>query len=181
VKQSGGNIWVYSELGQGTTLKIYLPHVDEPAEKLKAQVVGEELPRGSETILVVEDDKEVRKLAVQILTRQGYTVLDGSYGTEAFNACRQHRGPIHLLLTDVVMPGMDGRTLSESLSQLHPEMKVLYMSGYTDDAIIRHGVMEKGMNYIQKPFTVSGLIDKVREVLGKRLEIRDAFFDHFSS
>ena len=168
VKQSGGNIWVYSELGQGTTLKIYLPRVDEPAEKLKAQVVGEELHRGSETVLIVEDDKEVRKLAVRILKRQGYTVLDGSYGAEAFNVCRQHKGPIHLLLTDVVMPGMDGRALSESLSQLHPEMKVLYMSGYTDDAIIRHGVMEKGMNYIQKPFTVSGLINKVREVLGKR-------------
>jgi PAS domain S-box-containing protein len=167
VKQSGGNIWVYSELGKGTTLKIYLPCVDEPAEKLKAQVLGEEFPRGSETILIVEDDKEVRNLAVRILKRQGYTVLDGSYGDEAFSACRQHKGPIHLLLTDVVMPGMDGRALSESLSQLHPEMKVLYMSGYTDDAIVRHGVMAKGINYIQKPFTVSELTNKVREVLNK--------------
>ena len=144
VKQSGGNIWVYSEPGQGTTLKIYLPRVDEPAEKLKAQVVGEEFPRGSETILIVEDDKEVRNLAVRILNRQGYTVLDGSYGAEAFNACRQHKGPIHLLVTDVVMPGMDGRALSESLSQLHPEMKVLYMSGYTTDSIVHHGVLGKG-------------------------------------
>jgi PAS domain S-box-containing protein len=167
VKQSGGNIWVYSEPGQGTTLKIYLPRVDEPAERLKAQVMGEELPHGSETILIVEDDKEVRKLAVRILTRQGYTVLDGSYGAEAFNVCRQHKGPIHLLVTDVVMPGLDGRALSESLSKLHPEMKVLYMSGYTEDAIIHRGVMEKGMNYVQKPFTVSGLVNKVREVLDK--------------
>ena len=167
VKQSGGNIWVYSEPGQGTTLKIYLPRVDEPAEKLEAQVIGEEFPRGSETILIVEDDKEVRKLAVGILKRQGYTVLDGSYGDEAFNVCRQHKGPIRLLVTDVVMPGMDGRALSQCLSQLHPEMKVLYMSGYTDDAIIHHGVMDKGMNFIQKPFTVNGLTKKVREVLDK--------------
>jgi len=167
VKQTGGNIWVYSEPGQGTTLKIYLPRVDEPAEKLKAQVVGEELPRGSETILVVEDDKEVRKLAVQILTRQGYTVLDGSYGDEAFNVCRQHKGQIHLLLTDVVMPGMDGRALSESLSQLHPEMKVLYMSGYTTNSIVHHGVLGEGINFLQKPFTVDTLARKVREVLDK--------------
>ena len=167
VKQSGGNIWVYSEPGQGTTLKIYLPRVDEPAEELKAQEAGEKFPRGSETILIVEDDKEVRNLAVRILRRQGYNILDGSYGDKAFNVCRQHKGPIHLLVTDVVMPGMDGRALSESLSQLHPEMKVLYMSGYTDDAIIHHGVMDKGMNFIQKPFTVNGLANKVREVLDK--------------
>jgi two-component system cell cycle sensor histidine kinase/response regulator CckA len=165
VKQSNGNIWVYSEPGEGTTFKIFLPRVDEPAEKLKAQEAGEEFPGGSETILIVEDDKEVRNLTVRILKRQGYTVLDGSYGDEAFNVCRQHKGPIHLLVTDVVMPGMDGRALSECLSQLHPEMKVLYMSGYTDDAIVHHGVMGKGMNYIQKPFTVNGLTKKVREVL----------------
>ena len=165
VKQSNGNIWVYSEPGKGTTFKIFLPRVDEPAEKLKAQEADDELSRGSETILVVEDDKEVRNLAVRILKRQGYTVLDGSYGDEAFSVCRQHKGPIHLLLTDVVMPGMDGRALSDCLSQLHPEMKVLYMSGYTDDAIVGHGVMAQGTNYIQKPFTVNGLTKKVREVL----------------
>jgi CheY-like chemotaxis protein len=167
VKQSSGNIWVYSEPGKGTTFKIYLPHVDEPAEKLKAQVVGEELPRGSETILIVEDDEEVRNLAARVLKAQGYIVLDGSYGDEALNVCRKHKGPIHLLVTDVVMPGMDGRALSERLSHLHPEMKVLYMSGYTEDAIIHHGVMGKGMNYIQKPFTVNGLTRKVREVLNQ--------------
>jgi PAS domain S-box-containing protein len=167
VKQSSGNIWVYSEPGKGTTFKIYLPHVDEPAEKLKAQVVGEELPHGSETILIVEDDEEVRNLAVRILKAQGYIVLDGSYGDEAVNVCRKHKGPIHLLVTDVVMPGMDGRALSERLSHLHPGMKVLYMSGYTDDAIVHHGVIGKGMNYIQKPFTVNGLTRKVREVLNQ--------------
>jgi PAS domain S-box-containing protein len=165
VKQSNGNIWVYSEPGKGTAFKIFLPRVDEPAEKLKGQETGEELPRGSETVLVVEDDKEVRNLAVRILKRQGYTVLDGSYGDQAFNVCRQHKGPIHLLLTDVVMPGMDGRAISESLSQLHPEMKVLYMSGYTGDAIVRHGILIEGINYIQKPFTVEELVRKVREVI----------------
>ena len=167
VKQSNGNIWVYSEPGKGTAFKIFLPRVDEPAEKLKVQETGEELPRGSETVLVVEDDKEVRNLAVRILKRQGYTVLDGSYGDQAFNVCRQHKGRIHLLLTDVVMPGMDGRAISESLSQLHPEMKVLYMSGYTGDAIVHHGILIEGINYIQKPFTVEDLVRKVREVLDK--------------
>jgi DNA-binding NtrC family response regulator len=167
VKQSSGNIWVYSEPGKGTTFKIYLPHVDEPAEELKEKVVGEELPRGSETILIVEDDEEVRNLAARILKAQGYIVLDGSCGDEALNVCRKHKGPIHLLVTDVVMPGMDGRALSERLSHLHPEMKVLYMSGYTEDAIIHHSVMGKGMNYIQKPFTVNGLTRKVREVLNQ--------------
>jgi CheY-like chemotaxis protein len=167
VKQSGGNIWVYSELGRGTTLKIYLPRVDEAAEKLKAQEPGKEFPRGSETILIVEDDKEVRNLAVRILKRQGYTVLDGGYGDEVFNVCRQHKGPIHLLVTDVVMPGLDGRALSESLSQLHPEMKVLYMSGYTTNSIVHHGVLGEGINFLQKPFTVDTLAKKVREVLDK--------------
>jgi DNA-binding response OmpR family regulator len=170
VKQSNGNIWVYSEPRKGTTFKIFLPRVDEPAEKLKVQEAGDEVPGGSETILIVEDDKEVRNLTVRILRKQGYTVLDGSFGDEAFNVCRQHKGPIHLLVTDVVMPGMDGRTLSECLSQLHPEMKVLYMSGYTDDAIVRRGVMAKGMNYLQKPFTVNGLAKKVREVLDRSRE-----------
>ncbi len=167
VKQSNGNIWVYSEPAKGTTFKIFLPRVDEPVEKLKTQEAGEEFPRGSETILIVEDDREVRNLTVRILKRQGYAVLDGSYGDEAFNVCRQHKGPIHLLVTDVVMPGMDGRTLSECLSQLHPEMKVLYMSGYTDNAIVHRGVMGKGMNYIQKPFTVDALAKRVREVLDR--------------
>ncbi|MGO8990811.1 MAG: PAS domain S-box protein [bacterium] len=165
VKQSNGNIWVYSEPGKGTTFKIFLPRVDEPADNLRAQAAGEEFSRGSETILVVEDDKEVRNLAVRILKRQGYTVLDGSYGDEALNVCRNHQGPIHLLLTDVVMPGMSGRELAKRLESFHPEMKVLYMSGYTDDAIVMHGVLVQGVNYIQKPFTVDALAKKVREVL----------------
>ena len=167
VKQSEGNIWVYSELGKGTTFKIYLPRVDEPLEEVTGEVVKKELPRGGETILIVEDNEEVRKLAARILKKQGYTVLEGSHGDEALNVCKQHKGPIHLMVTDVVMPGMSGRELSERLKPLYPQMKVLYMSGYTDNAITHHGVLEKGVNYIQKPFTVDGLARKVREVLDK--------------
>jgi PAS domain S-box-containing protein len=167
VKQSGGNIWVYSEPGKGTTFKIYLPRVDEPLEELKEKVVKEELPHGSETILLVEDEEVVRKLAVRILKRQGYTVLEGSHGNEAIDVCKQHKGPVHLLLTDVVMPGMSGRELAERFKPLYPKMKVLYMSGYTDIAITHHCVLEEGINYIQKPFNVDGFARKVREVLDK--------------
>ena len=165
VKQSGGNIWIYSEPGQGTTFKIYLSRVDEPLEELeeKAEVKG--IPRGSETILVVEDEEEVLKLTVQILRGQGYAVLEAPHGDDALLVCEQHEGPIHLMVTDVVMPNMSGRELAKRLKAFHPEMKVLYMSGYTDNAIVHHGVLEKGMNYIQKPFTIEGLARKVREVL----------------
>jgi len=165
VKQSGGNIWVYSEPGQGATFKIYLPRVDEPIEEARKKVVEEKFPRGSETVLVAEDDEAVRRLAVQILERQGYKVLEVSQGDDAFPVCEKHKGPIHLLLTDVVMPGMSGRDLAKRLASLHPEMKVLYMSGYTDNAIVHHGVLGKEVNYIQKPFTVDGFACKVREVL----------------
>ncbi|OGP94641.1 MAG: hypothetical protein A2157_11295 [Deltaproteobacteria bacterium RBG_16_47_11] len=167
VKQSGGNIWVYSEPGKGTTFKIYLPRVDEPPEEVGQKGVKEGLPRGSETVLVVEDEEEVRKLAVQILRRQGYTVLEASQGNEASHICEQHKGPIHLMVMDVVMPGMNGRELAKSLEPHHPEMQVLYMSGYTDNAIVHHGILEKGLSFLQKPFTLEGLLRKVREVLDK--------------
>ncbi|MDI6764701.1 MAG: PAS domain S-box protein [Thermodesulfobacteriota bacterium] len=165
VKQSGGNIWVYSEPGRGTTFKIYLPRVDEPLDEVKKEVVEGELPRGNETIIVVEDEEEVRRLAVEILRRQGYKVLEASQGLDAFHICEEHECPIHLLLTDVVMPRMSGRELADRAAEIYPEIKVLYMSGYTDNAIVRHGVLEKGMNFIQKPFTMNGLVRKVREVL----------------
>jgi DNA-binding NtrC family response regulator len=139
--------------------------VDEPLEELKEKVLKGELPRGSETILLVEDEEDVRKLAGRILRRQGYTVLEGSHGADAFNVCKQHQGRIHLLVTDVVMPKMSGRELAEELKQVYQDFKVLYMSGYTDNAIVHHGILEKGMNYLQKPFTVEGLARKVREVL----------------
>jgi PAS domain S-box-containing protein len=167
VKQSGGNIWVYSESGRGTTFKIYLPRVDEPLEEVKGVAVRVELPRGSETILVVEDEEKVRKLTVRILRGQGYTVLEAPHGDDALLVCEQHEGPIHLLVTDVVMPGMSGGQLADRVERLRPEMKILYVSGYTDNAIVHHGVLEKGVNYIQKPFTIEGLARKVREVLDK--------------
>jgi PAS domain S-box-containing protein len=167
VKQSEGNIWVYSEPDQGTTFKIYLPRVDEPLEELGKKELVKEILRGSETVLVVEDEEAVRKLAVRILQRQGYKVFDAPQGGDALLTCEQHKEPIHLMLPDVVMPGMRGYELAKRLEPLHPEMKVLYTSGYTDNAIVRHGVLEKEMHYIQKPFAVDGLARKVREVLDK--------------
>ena len=167
VKQSGGNIWVYSELGKGTSFKIYLPRVDEALEEKKEKVMEEAFPRGDETILIVEDDDVVRKLAVRILSDQGYKVLEAPQGIDAFLICAEHNGPIHLLLTDVVMPKMSGRELAETIISLRPGIKVLYMSGYTDNTIVHHGILMEGMNYIQKPFSVESLARKVREVLDK--------------
>jgi PAS domain S-box-containing protein len=143
VKQSGGNIWVYSEPEKGTTFKIYLPRVEkvaETAEKVKATA---ESLTGSETIMVVEDDKMVRDMAKSILRKYGYSILDAPDGEEAIRVSEQHEGPIHLMLTDVVMPGISGRVLAERLAVQRPKMKVLYMSGYTDNAIVRHGVLDK--------------------------------------
>jgi two-component system cell cycle sensor histidine kinase/response regulator CckA len=167
VKQSGGNIWVYSEPGKGTTFKIYLPRVDEPLGELKGEVMKEELPQGSETILIVEDDEDVRKLASKVLEKQGYRVLIASQGSDALSLCGAYKKPIHMVLCDVVMPGMAGRELTEHLVSFHSEMKVLYMSGYTENAIVHHGILIEGMNYIQKPFTVEGLVRKVKEALDK--------------
>jgi PAS domain S-box-containing protein len=165
VKQSGGNIWVYSEPGQGTTFKIYLPRVDEPLEELRERVVKEELPQGKETVLVVEDEQAVRQLAVRILKRQGYKVLEAPQGVDALLLCEERKEPIHLILTDVIMPGMSGRQLVDRCWQIRQDFKALYMSGYTDNAIVQHGVLVEGINYIQKPFTVEALARKVREVL----------------
>jgi PAS domain S-box-containing protein len=170
VKQSGGNIWVYSEPEKGTTFKIYLPLVNEPLEEKKERVVKEASPRGNETILVVEDDEVVRKLAVRILREQGHRVLEASQGVDAFLICEEHKGPIHLLVTDVVMPKMSGRELAERITSIRQEVKVLYMSGYPDDTIAHHGILNEGTNYIQKPFTVEELARKVREVLDKQVQ-----------
>jgi CheY-like chemotaxis protein len=167
VKQSEGNIWVYSEQGKGTTFKIYLPRVNEPLEDIRKEVLKEELPRGNETILIVEDEEEVRKLTAKILEMQGYRILETSNGDDALLACERRKGPIHLMLADIVMPGMSGSELAKLLEPLYPEIKILYMSGYTDNAIVRHGVLEKGVNYIQKPFTMEALARKVRVVLDK--------------
>ena len=167
VKQSKGHIWIYSVQGKGTAFKIYLPRVDEPLEDIRKEVLKKELPRGNETILIVEDEEEVRKLAGKILERQGYRILETFNGDDALVACERSRSPIHLMLADVVMPGMSGSELAKLLKPLYPQVKILYMSGYTDDAIVRHRVLEKGVDYIQKPFTMEGLARKVREVLDK--------------
>jgi len=169
VKQSGGDIWVYSEPGYGTTFKIYLPRVDEPQneEEIMEERLEEALPRGNETILVVEDNEEVRKVTGRILRMQGYRVLEASDGSDSFSISKQHDGPIHLMITDMVMSEMNGPELAKRLTSFYPEMKVLYMSGYVKNFISHQGILEKGMNYIQKPFTVDKLTRKVREVLDK--------------
>ncbi|MEO7733968.1 MAG: response regulator, partial [Kofleriaceae bacterium] len=166
VQQSGGTIRVDSELGQGTTFYIYFP-VAEGATTEAVQPHTHETTRGSETILLVEDEEAVRMLTRTILRKQGYTVLEAQNGGAAFLLCEQHAAPIHLLLTDVVMPRMSGRELAERLAPIRPEMKVLYMSGYTDDTVVRHGVFEATIALIQKPVTPGPLARKVREVLDR--------------
>jgi len=168
VKQSGGDILVYSEVGHGTTFKIYFPRVFEPGEELAKKEAGGEFPRGEETILVVEDDGLVRKLAATILLNQGYTVLEAEEGEEALSVCEQYKKPIHLILTDVVMPHMSGAQFIERLKQVRKDFKVLYMTGYAENAITHHGLLEKGLNLIPKPFTLEKLARKVREVLDKK-------------
>ncbi len=167
VQQSGGFIWVYSEPGHGTTFKIYLPQVEAPLEGRAVGAAPGDLPRGTETILLVEDAAAVRAVTRQVLERQGYTVLEAAHGAAALQTAAGHPGPIHLLLTDVVMPVLSGRQLADQLARLRPDAKVLYASGYTDDAVVRHGVLEAGISYLQKPFTADSLARKVREVLDR--------------
>jgi signal transduction histidine kinase/ActR/RegA family two-component response regulator len=166
VKQSGGSIWAYSEVGKGTIFKVYLPRVDERAEEYKHVATLTDLPKGTETILLAEDAEMVRNLAKEVLETSGYRVLEATTGKAALRIAHQNQEQIHLLLTDVVMPEMSGRELANQLVLLHPEMRVLYMSGYTEDTIVHHGVLEEGINFIQKPFGPDTLSLKVREVLG---------------
>jgi len=164
VKQSEGGIWAYSEPGLGATFKIYLPMTPEDAADLPRQAQRPELS-GKETILLVEDDEQVRTLACNILTRHGYTVHTARNGKDALEVAGRLQGPLDLLLTDVVMPTMGGRVLSEHLARTHPETKVLFMSGYTDDSVVRHGVLESGVAFLQKPLMPDLLARRVREVL----------------
>ena len=171
VKQSGGSIWVYSELGRGTTFKIYLPCVDSPAEEFKVSTAETKTQLGTETVLLVEDEEMVREMTREILQESGYQVIEARHGHEALLVAEQHHGPIHLMLSDVVMPQMSGRELAEQLSPIRREMKVLYMSGYTDDAIVHHGVLDEGMAFIEKPFTPNALARKLREVLNEPVNV----------
>jgi CheY-like chemotaxis protein len=164
IKQSNGFIWVYSEVGHGTSFKIYLPQV--------AGVVGDRrrssnvMPtHGTETILLVEDERDLRHLTERMLESAGYTVLSAGGGEEAMLVLDRYSEPVHVMITDVVMPGLGGRMLAERLSRTRQPMKVLYMSGYTDDVVVRHGVLDEGMPFLSKPFTVGELLRKVREVL----------------
>ena len=165
VKQSGGNIWVYSETGQGTTFKIYLPEVDDAVEETRTEESLAEFSGGTETILLAEDEEFVRNFVKDVLQKYGYTVLEAQHGSEALRIGLQHSGRIHLLLTDVVMPRMSGQQLAKQMATLRPTVKVLYMSGYTESAIVHHGVLDSNAAFVQKPFTGEALARRVREVL----------------
>jgi two-component system cell cycle sensor histidine kinase/response regulator CckA len=171
VKQSGGYIWVYSEPGRGSSFKVYLPRVEQPAETLPAPKPANVQQRGSETILLVEDEAQVRELARMALAEKGYTVLVTSSPGDAEALCEQHGSDIHLLLTDLIMPGITGRDLAKRLTARHRKMRVLYMSGYTFSMMaqsgMQNGMLEDGAAFLQKPFTPSALGEKVREVLDR--------------
>jgi CheY-like chemotaxis protein len=165
VKQMGGNVWVYSGPQHGTTFKIYLPRVQEEVRKPLVERGSVAPAGGNETILLVEDDEGVRGLICAVLKAAGYNVLEAATGSEALHICDRYHGPLHLIITDVVMPQMSGRELVGRLSALRPETKVLFISGYTDDAVVHHGVIEAGTSFLQKPFTPQALARKVRETL----------------
>ena len=165
VKQHHGNIWVYSELGHGTTFKIYLPLCTEKGEAETRPVKRLPPMTGSATVLIVEDDPSVRELAGRILAGHGYVVIESEDVADAIDKAASHDGPIHLVLTDVVMPGMKGPEAFAYIHEHHPEAKVLYMSGYTENIIVRHGVLKEGILYIQKPFTAQRLLEKCHRVL----------------
>ena len=174
VKQSGGHVAVDSEVGVGTTFHVYLPQVANAAGGSKTHRALRDPPRGTETILLVEDEDGVRVLTRRVLAGCGYTVLEAANGDEASRVASAHDGPIHLLVTDVVMPGVGGRAVTELVAERHPSVRVLFMSGYTDDAVIRHGVIREGVNFLQKPFSPAALAFKVRAVLDAPAEVSDA-------
>ncbi len=166
IKQHGGHIWVYSELGRGTTFKIYLPRVDETPDSLMLSGAGAALPRGDERVLLVEDETLVRELAATALHQQGYTVLTAASGEEALRIAQDAGdAPIDLLITDVVMPGMGGKALADQVSQLYPGIRVLFISGYATDAITQHGQLSPGVHFLSKPFSRAAIARKVRAVL----------------
>jgi two-component system, cell cycle sensor histidine kinase and response regulator CckA len=166
IKQAGGDIWVYSEPHKGTTFKLYFPRVRDSVTDLPS--ADTDSPQGSnQTILVVEDEKAVRELTVKMLQRLGYSVLIAASGAEAIEISRAHTGGISLLLTDVVMPNMSGRQLADILQPARPGMKVIYLSGYTENTVIHHGVLDSGIEFLPKPFSREVLAKKIRDVLAK--------------
>ncbi len=167
VKQSGGYVWVYSEPGRGTSFKVYLPRIDEEKSRQNrdAEPKMRAIPRGSETVLLVEDEKGVRELAREYLEMTGYSVIEAENGHTALELAAMHVGEIHLLMTDVVMPGISGRELAERVRSIRPGTKVLFMSGYADQAVVSHGILDTDSALLQKPFTMAALASKLREIL----------------
>ncbi|MCD6282829.1 PAS domain S-box protein [bacterium] len=165
VKQSGGSMNVFTELGGGSAFTIYLPRVEEPAEVSGLEVAPAESTYGSETVMVVEDDEAVRDIVCQILRSGGYSVLEAHSSEEAQKISEKHEAPIHLLVCDIILPDLDGPALVKRLASMRPDMRVLFISGYADEAIVRHGVLEPGLAFLPKPFTAEVLVRKVREVL----------------
>jgi CheY-like chemotaxis protein len=165
VKQSGGDIWVYSEVGHGTTFKVFLPRVSDVSEASQVIEPRSVTARGTETIILAEDEESVRRLAQRVLEGAGYTVLVARNGSEAQQISEQHSGQIHLLVTDMVMPMMNGRQLAERLRECRPDLRVLYLSGYTDTTVVRKGLLDGGALFLQKPFSNDLLTRKVREAL----------------
>jgi CheY-like chemotaxis protein len=165
IQQAGGHIDLYSEVGKGTIFKVYFPRVEQPLDVADRRQTGP-LPRGTETLLIVEDEPTVRHLARDVLEAQGYEVIRASNGQHALHVAREHKGsPIRLVITDVIMPLMDGNVMAEWLKSTYPDLKILFTSGYMDDTIANHGVLEAGINFVAKPYTPAILTRKVRELL----------------
>jgi CheY-like chemotaxis protein len=169
VERSGGHIWIYSEEGQGTTFKIYLPHALPMTEDavLAGQTPVVHAQPDHETILLLEDNDAVRQLTRDVLVQHGYAVLEASCGKDAIKVAHKYNSTLSLLLTDLIMPGMTGKDLADRLVESHPDLKVLFMSGYTDNIIVHHGMLDEDVQFIQKPFSPSQLLQKVRQVLAE--------------
>jgi CheY-like chemotaxis protein len=171
VQQCHGHIEVQSELGQGTTFKIYFPHVEQPLDVAARPGQTGPLPPGTETLLVVEDDPSLRHLACGVLEAQGYEVLTAANGQDALRVAREHKGsPIRLVITDVIMPLMGGKMMAEWLQTTYSDLKILFTSGYTDDALAQHGVLENGVEFLSKPYTPAILARKVRAMLDNKTD-----------
>jgi CheY-like chemotaxis protein len=165
VKQSGGDIWVYSEPGQGTVFKLYFPRVMEPVSNGAVEEPADPRDISSETVMLVEDEAQVRELTQRMLRQLGYSVLTATRGDEAIELSAKHAGEISLLVTDVVMPNMSGKQVADTLVVSRPGLKVLFLSGYTDNTVVNHRVLDSNVNFLAKPFSRETLARKIREVL----------------